>query len=94
MHFQIEVLRQVQHQWHGPPKSIRCIKEYHNEQLRAFFAEAMTTLNLVAASDHDSNGLVENANQTLRSYYNRIRLCYRRSANEIILGGLYMEETS
>lgn len=60
--------------------------DYDNAQSRAFCAEKMTTVNLVAASDHKSNGPIENANQTLLSYYNRICLCDSRSTNETILG--------
>lgn len=75
----------MQYQRHGPPKSIRCDREYDNAQIRAFCAETTTILNVVAANDHESNGLIEDANQTLCSFYNRIRQYYRRSANEIIL---------
>lgn len=45
----------------------------------------MSILKLVADNDHESNGLVENRNRTLCLFYNRIRQCYRWSANEIIL---------
>lgn len=86
MDVQIELLRRFQYQRHGPPKSIKCDKEYDNVQFRTVCAETMPILNLVTANDHDSNGLIENANQTLRSFYNQIRQCDRRSANEIISG--------
>ncbi len=85
MDVQISVLRLIQHLRHGPPRTIRCDREYDNEQFKEFCSEHDTELLPVAANDHEANGLIENANRTLRSFYNRIRLCDSRSPVDVIV---------
>lgn len=34
-------------------------------------------------NDHEANGLIENANHTLRSFYHRLRSCDKRSTGEV-----------
>lgn len=46
----------------------------------------MTKIILIVANDHESNGPIEDANRTQRSYYNGIRMCDRCSAEDIIVG--------
>lgn len=38
----------------------------------------------VAANDHEANGLMDNAKITLRSFYNLLRFCDKRSSGGII----------
>lgn len=85
MNVQIDVLRQIQFLRHGPPEFIRCDREYDNEEFRAFCAEHGTELVPVAANDHESNGLIENANRTLRSFFDRLRSFDKRTATDMIV---------
>ena len=85
MDVQIRVLYRMQHLRHGPPKTIRCDNEYNNKDFQAFCATNETQLIPVAADDHEANGLVENANRTLRSFYDRFRCCDKKSTAEAVV---------
>ena len=85
MDIQISALRRIQQLRHCPPGTIRCDREYDNSKFRAFCSETNTALIPVAANDHEANGLIENANRTLRSFFDRIRACDRRSPCEVIV---------
>lgn len=84
METQIRVLTRIHHLRHGAPKTIRCDNEYNNDEFQTFCNEHGTTLLPVAANDHESNGLIENANRTLRSFYDRLRSCDKRSTGDYI----------
>ena len=90
MRVQIDVLYRMQHLRHGSPKFIRCDREYFNSEFRAFCDQHQTELIAVAANDHESNGAIENANKTLRNYFNRLRLGDRKShADRIVAEAIY-----
>lgn len=93
MDVQIEDLRQIQYIRHGPPQSINCDREYHNSQFMQFCAKTNTALHLVAANDYEPNGLIENANRTLRSFYDRIRLGDKRTVSEFITAEAVLART-
>lgn len=84
MDVQISVLQRMFFLRHGPPQSIRCDREYDNAQFKLFCAQTETKLHFVSANDHEANGLIENANRTLRSFYDRIRIYDRKSNGEEI----------
>lgn len=85
MDYQISTFSRM-HLWrHGAPQAIRCDNECNNHEFRNFCLEEGITLAPVEANDHEANGLIENANKTLRSFFNRTRLCDKRSTCEAIV---------
>ena len=47
-------------------------------------------MDLVASNDHEANGLIENENRTLRSFFDRLRSCDKRSSTDaIVVEALY-----
>lgn len=79
MDVQIAVFRRMRHLRLGAPQSIHFDREYDNKQFKAFCAETTTELHIVGENYQDTNGLVENVNRTLRSFFDRLRLCDKRS---------------
>lgn len=70
---------------HGPTLTIRCDNEYNNGPFEGFCKTMEIALLLVAANDYEANGLVENANRTLRRCFNRIRACDQGSSCEAVV---------
>lgn len=85
MESQIRVLKRMQHLRHGAPRTIRCDNEYNNTEFKEFCKQYGTELIPTAANDHEANGLIENANRTLRSFYDRLRCCDKKSTGEAII---------
>ena len=82
---QIETFKHIQLLRHGAPKTIQCDREYDNQEFRAFCESHDISLRFSAAHDHEANGLFENANRTLRSFFDRLRLCDKRSPATLIV---------
>ena len=74
MHIQIDVFKQIQLLRHGAQKTIQCDREYDIREFRSLCDSLNLALRLSAAHDHKENGLIENANRTLRSFFDRLRL--------------------
>ena len=70
---QISALRRVQLHTHGVPQTIQADQEYNKSLFLEFCQEYGITLIPVAENAHESNGLIERANRTLRSHYLRLR---------------------
>lgn len=85
MEFQTKVFYNMHILRHGPPLTIRCENEYNNGYFEDFFKTMDIALLPVAAKDHEANGLIENANRTLRRCFNQIRACQKRSSCEAVV---------
>lgn len=83
MGVQIGVLRCIQYLRHGEPKTVLCDREYRNPRFRQFCQGAGTELLLVASNDHEAYGLIKNANRTIRSLFNRLRICDIRNSPDL-----------
>ena len=95
MDVQIRVLTQIQLIRHGCPTTIQCDREYDNVEFKKLCASSSNRLNFVAANDHEANGLIENANRTLRSFFNRLRLFDRRSTTtDLVAEALFGKDVS
>lgn len=74
------------HLWrHGSPLVIRCDNEFDNRDFKDFCLEQGIHRAPVAANNHKENGLIENTNKTLRSFFDRTRLYDQRSTFETIV---------
>lgn len=85
MDVQIYVLRRIPYILQIPHKTIHCENEDKKAQSSTFCKEMGTELRPVAENKHEANGLIENYNRVLRSFYHSLRLCDSRSCGEIIV---------
>lgn len=87
---QVRVFRRIQANRHGIPRSIHCDREYNKGAFQQYCDEMHINIVPVAAHSHESNGAIERANRTLRSYFNRLRKCDRKSpTSEIASEAVY-----
>ena len=71
---QIKTFTKIQLYRHGVPANIRGDQEYNKTEFRDFCGSINATLVPVAANHHEGNTVVERANRTIRSYFNRLAL--------------------
>lgn len=69
---QIAVFNRIQINRHGNPLFIRADQEFNKEEFLAFCRDIGATPNFVAANHHEGNAVVERANRSIRSYFERI----------------------
>lgn len=88
---QVNVLKRIQINKHGVPRTIHCDREYNKGDFLEYCTDVGIRLIPVAANSHESNGAIERANRTLRSFFDRLRLCDQKGltadiASEAIFG--------
>lgn len=84
METKISTFRRIYTLRNGTSRTIKNDREYLNSEFGAFYDEMECNLIPVSANDHEGKGLIENANKTLRSFYNLLRLCDQSSTPETI----------
>lgn len=73
---QVRTIKQIQLYRHGIPKSITADGEYGKGDFNEMCDEFNIKLIVTPAHAHQSNGKIERANRTIRSFYNRLRACH------------------
>lgn len=76
---QARIFRNIQTNNHFIPLFVLCDQEYNKGSLLQYCNEMMINLLPVVANAHESNGAMERANITLRSYFDCFRVCYHQS---------------
>lgn len=84
INLKIFFVQQIQMLRHGCPRSIKCDREYDSNLFKPFCRESDITLLLGAANDYEANGLVENWNRTLTSFFDRLRPCEMQVPTELL----------
>lgn len=75
---QVRIFCRLQLNRHGTPKTVLSDREYAKGEFKIFCEKSGILIIPVAAHAHESNGMIERANSSLRSIFDRLRLCNRQ----------------
>lgn len=92
---QVKVFRRIQLNRHGIPKTVIGDREYNKGAFQSLCDENRILLIPTPAHAHECNGAIERANRTVRSRFDRLRVCDQRApASELVQEAVFGKNTN